>query len=316
MESIMIGLNAIFPLTVYMVVGMIAKRVRLVGGTTLTEMNKATFRIFMFCLIFMNSYQVDADSIFTAENGRTLAIALISLAVIVPVGLFISGKMVNGIKKQAVITQACYRSNLVLFGLPITMSIFGEENLGVVSILIAIMVPIYNIIAVFLLEYASGQQSRKKNMLAVVLKNPLVLGSVLGLAFSLCQIRLPALFENTISAMSKVATPLAFFILGGSLSISDVRKNRRCITTVCAARLVVIPAIVLGIAAALGMRGLPLVGLLSAFASPVAVSSFTMAKEMETEPELAGEFVAISTLVSLVTMFCWIVVLNSVGMFG
>lgn len=315
MESIMIGLNAVFPLTVYMAAGMIARKMKMVGETTLTEMNKATFRVFMFCLIFMNSYEVDAGSIFTAENGRVLVLALSAVAVILALSLFISGKLTDSVKKQAVITQACYRSNLVLFGLPITISIFGEGNLGVVSILIAIMVPIYNIIAVFLLEHASDLQRKQKNMLIPVLKNPLVLGSVLGLALSLCQIRLPSLIENTISAMGKVATPLAFFILGGSLVISDVRRNGRCIAAVCTARLVAVPAAVLGIAVLLGMRGLPLAGLLGAFASPVAVSSFTMAKEMETEPGLAGGLVAVITLASLVTMFCWIAGLNSMGLF-
>jgi predicted permease len=71
--------------------------------------------------------------------------------------------------------------------------------------------------------------------------------------------------------------------------------------------------LVVGVAIALGLRERHIIALLGAFASPAAVASFTMSKEMDVEPELAGEIVAVSTIMSLITMFGWIVSLKNMG---
>ncbi len=47
--------------------------------------------------------------------------------------------------------------------------------------------------------------------------------------------------------------------------------------------------------------------------APVAVSSFTMAANMGGDGELAGQYVFLSTLVSLGTLFAFIFVYHSIG---
>ncbi|HCP14740.1 MAG TPA: AEC family transporter, partial [Peptococcaceae bacterium] len=75
-------------------------------------------------------------------------------------------------------------------------------------------------------------------------------------------------------------------------------------------RLILVPVLLLPTAIMLGFRGLELAGLLALFASPSAVSSFTMAKQMDGDSELAGQLVVYSSAFSILTMFLWIVILR------
>ncbi|MEF9971830.1 MAG: AEC family transporter, partial [Oscillospiraceae bacterium] len=68
------------------------------------------------------------------------------------------------------------------------------------------------------------------------------------------------------------------------------------------------------LAIALGFRGMELGALLAMFASPTAVSSFTMAQQMQADDELAGQIVVVGSLCSVVTIFFWISVLSYFGL--
>ncbi len=49
--------------------------------------------------------------------------------------------------------QNAFRSNFVLFRLPLTQMILGGKGSGVTEILIAVVVPFFNVLAVFILQY-------------------------------------------------------------------------------------------------------------------------------------------------------------------
>lgn len=63
-------------------------------------------------------------------------------------------------------------------------------------------------------------------------------------------------------------------------------------------------------AVALGFRNVELAILLSMFASPTAVSSFTMAQQMDADADLAGQLVVFDTTLSIFTMFIWVFILK------
>jgi Predicted permeases len=337
MNSVYLGISVVFPLVCYMIIGRVVKLKGLVGERTLSELNSLIFRVLLFTLIFLNSYTVDIKSILSSENIKILILALSSLTIIFIGAIIIVRFFVTDKQRHVVIVQAIYRSNLALFGLPIILSLYGEGRQSSTAILIAVVVPLYNISAVFLLGsatekgFANGKKvsgklfdknenarnGRSGIVIKTILKafkNPLVVGSLLGLLVNaICtffNISIPQLIKTPMDAIGKCATPLAFMVLGGSLEFSKMKKNLKVILSVTIIRLVIIPAIVMGAAIVLGLRNEGLVAFIGVFASPVAVSSYTMAKDLEVAPELAGELVAVTTIVSLFSMFGFISVLN------
>jgi len=81
------------------------------------------------------------------------------------------------------------------------------------------------------------------------------------------------------------------------------------------ARLVIVPAIGITIAILSGCRDLELILLMAMYASPAAVSSYTMAQQMDGDAELAGQIVVFTTALSLLSLFFWISLLMALGYF-
>lgn len=80
-------------------------------------------------------------------------------------------------------------------------------------------------------------------------------------------------------------------------------------------RLVVVPSLVLSAAYVLGFKGLEFVTLISIFATPCAVASFAMAQQLDSNADLAGNAVVITSALSCVTLFFWIVLFEVLGVF-
>ena len=66
--------------------------------------------------------------------------------------------MIKGKRQAGSYIQAVYRSNCVLYALPLTQSLYGQEGGSIAAMMIALVVPIYNVSAVLILEYFGGRK--------------------------------------------------------------------------------------------------------------------------------------------------------------
>lgn len=121
--------------------------------------------------------------------------------------------------------QGIFRSNYILFGLPMAASLYGTANTGTTAVLIAFVIPLFNRLSVVALEYLRGGKVSVKRIFAGVITNPLIVGALVAFAFVLIGIQLPTVVEQTVRDISKIATPLALIILGGSFTFSCLRPN-------------------------------------------------------------------------------------------
>ena len=218
-------------------------------------------------------------------------------------------------ERRGVMIQGMFRSNYVIMGIPVATALLGADQLGTVSILIAIIVPIFNMMSIIVLEVFRGQKPKPLHILGQIAKNPLVIASVLGVLALVAKIRLPYVLEKTVQSVSGIASPLQLFLLGAFFQFSGLRRYARELTAVVAAKLIVFPGLFLGLGALLGFRDAAFVSLLGVFASPTAVNSFTMAQQMGGDAELAGDTVVVTSAVSMLTMFLWVFLFKSLGMF-
>ena len=263
MENLIISVHAILPMFLVMALGYGARCLGWIHREEISNINKVAFRIFLPCLLFYNVYCSDLSGSFDP--------LLIAYAV---GGVLLSFAMALGYtllteklpERRGVMIQGMFRSNYVIMGIPVATALLGADQLGTVSILIAIIVPIFNMVSIIVLEVFRGQKPKPLHILGQIAKNPLVIASVLGV--------------------------LAL-----------------------AAKLIVFPGLFLGLGALLGFRDAAFVSLLGVFASPTAVNSFTMAQQMGGDAELAGDTVVVTSAVSMLTMFLWVFLFKSLGMF-
>lgn len=270
------------------------------------------FVVFFPALMFDNLYGADIKDAFDAK------LVLFAVVYVFGLCLFSIPVVMKLEKRQAsrgALIQAIYRSNFIIMGLPLAKNIYGPGDLATTAMLTAVIVPIYNVLAVVILEVFRGGKVHWTDVIRKIATNPIIIGAVLGILAVLLRIKLPSGLTGMITEMSNATTVMALLLLGASFDYRSVSGSKRNIFIGVFGRLVAAPAIGLSLAVLLGFRGIAFVSLLVMMASPAAVSSFTMAEEMDSDGPLAGSCVIFSTALSCFTLILWLFLFKSMGMF-
>lgn len=307
MENLILSFNIVLPIFLILSLGYILKKLKILDELTTKNMNSINFKVFLPLLLFYNVYKTDLSVVF---NPKLLIFSIISVILVFLLLFIIIPLLEKDNRKRGVIIQGIFRSNFVIFGVPVCEALFGQNATGVASMLIAIVVPLFNFLAVICLEIYRGGNINFKKIIKGIITNPLIIASIIGLFFIYFKIKLPTPIEKTINDISKIATPLAFILLGSSFTFSAFSLYIKQLSITILGKLIIVPGIVLYIAALLGFRNIELTCLLSVFASPTAVSSYTMAEQMDGDSILAGQIVVLTSIISIITVFLWIFILK------
>lgn len=312
MENLLFALNIVFPIFVMLIIGYIASHLNWISKEALNDINRFIFRLPLPLLLFLNIYSMQRGNVITLDAIKTIIAiftTLIGVAIIMPLILNKTTSLNNG--QKGVLTQAWFRGNTIIFGLPIVISLYGTSSLNELSIIIVAIVPLLNVLAVIVLELYRGKDINSISLILSIFKNPLIIGAILGAIFFAMNINLPTVILEPLTDLSKTATPLAFIVLGGTLEFSNLKNNLKLTLFGCFGRLIITPLIAVAILLLMGVKGIYLGCLIGCIAAPVSVSSFTMACEMDSDGETASHIVVASTVLSIFTMFIWIFILKS-----
>ena len=313
MENMILSFNVIAPLFFLMVIGyLIANYTDLADKDLLKKANTLVFKVFLPCMLFKNIYR---SNIREQMQGGLCIFAAGSLLLLFALLCLIVPRVVKKENQQGVVIQGIFRSNYVIFGVAVVENMYGSANTATAAILSAVLVPMYNFLAVIALSFFGGKRERDlKKVIIGILKNPLILASVLGIIASLSGIKLPKAADTTLNDLAKLATPIAFLILGGDFDFSKIKGNLKTAGCVILVKTVLLPLIFIPIVVAMGYRNSDLLAALLAYQTPVAVSSYIMAQQAGADEQLAGQLVVFSSIVSIFTLFVTIFILRQMGL--
>jgi hypothetical protein len=179
-------------------------------------------------------------------------------------------------------------------------------------------VPLFNIFAVLVLTFegensGNGAEHIKKSLINIV-KNPIIIGIVLGVIASLIRLDLPEIIDKTLSSFAKMASPLALITIGAGFEGRKAIAKIKPTIIASAIKLIILPAVFLPIAVKMGFRDQALVALIIMLGSPSTPSCYIMAKNMGHEGVLTSSTVVMTTLLSSVTLTWWIFVARYFGL--
>ncbi len=312
LSNFLVCINAVIPLFILLVIGYLVRRTGLLKDEEVHRFNHMVFLVFFPPLMFQNLYGNNDGFL---PDGKLLLFAVPFILCVILLSIPLVKKIEKNPRSQGAMIQAVYRSNFILMGLPVAINIFGKGNVSQTALLIAVIVPMYNVVSVIILESFRGSKPDIGQILKKVATNPIILGAVAGILAILLGITLPKPIATTVEWMADVTTPMALILLGASFDITTVKGQKRNLVFCILMRLLVVPAAGLSLAALLGFRGVEFVALIAMLATPMAVSSYTMADSMDSDGELAGNCVIFSTPLSCITLFFWLFLFKSLGMF-
>lgn len=309
MESLIMASRVVIPMAIMVAIGMLIRIVKLTDAPTMKKVDKLIFNVFMPMLSFYNIYKTD----FTKLHNVSYILFGASFVVVLFLGaMFLVPKFVKPMPTAASLGQAIFRSNYLIFGAAVAESIYGAGNIGKLTLMAAVIVPMYNGFAAILLERARNSSASPKKLLLAIVKNPNIIGTVAGIAVNLLGLKLPVLILDVVQDLAGLTTPLSFLSIGVSLKLGAVAKKRYLISGVTL-RLILIPLVILPLAIFCGFRGQEMCALMILFASPTAVSSYPMAVAMDADGDFAAQMVAYTTVLCLPTIFLWTLLMNSMG---
>ena len=312
MNNFLVAVGAVVPLFTLLFMGLVIKRLKLMTETELAHTNRMVFTLFFFCMMFYNIFTTDLAHTVRPKLMLFGGLGVISIF-LVAAALVCWGEKDN--RKRGAMIQAIFRSNFVLFGIPIVGNIFGDTALAIPTMMIAVIVPIYNVLAVFTLETFRGGRFALGKILLGILKNPMIMGALTAVVLRLVDFPVPKPVLKGIGQVAAATTPVALIILGASFKGGSFHNHLPQLISCVGARLILVPAAALSLAVYLGFRDIELVTLLAVFASPCAVASFAMAQQMGSDADLAGNCVVYTSALSCLTIFGWVFFLKTMGLF-
>ena len=312
MDNLIFSLNATVPVFMMMILGMLFKKLGWISDTFASQMNKFVFLVPLPVLLFEDLATTDFTQVW---DGRFVVfcfvVTLMSITIAALISFLLKERTIQG-----EFIQASYRSSAALLGIALMQNIYGSAAMA--PLMIIGSVPLYNIMAVIVLSFF--QPDRKKLDLALVKKtlqgivtNPIIIGIVMGLSWSLLKLPMPTILHKTVSSIGSIATPLGLMAMGASFQIGKTMKKIKPIILATFMKLIGFCILFLPIAIGLGFQTEKLVAILVMLGSATTVSSFVMAKNMNHEGTLTSGVVMLTTLLSGFTLTLWIFILRSFG---
>lgn len=315
LNDLLFSANVIVPIFLLIMLGYVLRKLGMWSANFLQVANKLCFKVLLPVLLF---YNVASANVFEVFDGKLILYVCLCACVLCGLLFLIVPLFLKNNKRRGVMIQGTFRSNFLLFGVPLGLSIGGEKGAVLAAVVASFYVPVINMLSVISLYAFSESESKNlKTALLDIIKNPLIIGGVSGLLFSMLRnyigFEIPTMFDTTLYNIKSTATPFAFIILGGDLKFSHLMRTIKFSAISVFGKIILIPAIMLPVSALLGFDKLSMAILVAVFATPNAVSSYAMARTYEADHELAGEIVTLGTLLSIFTIFIFVTISKSMG---
>jgi len=210
-------------------------------------------------------------------------------------------------------------SNLVLLGIPFVLGVFGQGGFEILSLLIAIHMPLMTMTSIILFDVFGQRKNGTisageilRAFLRRVLPNSLMIGILAGVIWRLTGLQLPLFVDRLVDSLADIAGPLALFAMGLGLRKFSISGNILPAVVLSFLKLLLMPAAALGIVLLLDLPPMTAKVVVAAAALPSGVNSYLLSVQFGTGQGLASSQMTIATVCAVVTTAFWLTVLHMV----
>jgi malate permease and related proteins len=218
------------------------------------------------------------------------------------------------------LVHCSFRGNLAYLGLPIIVYSLDPmlksdprsyEHLKQITLLVlAFVVPIYNVLAVVVLLAGQHKFNRQAigRIIVQVFKNPLFVSCVLGVLYALFtnseygmaheKLRIPVGIARTFDVIGRMALPLALLSVGAALLQEKVTGRLATPIVGVVIKVLVNPLLGFGLALLLGMPGEEVRVALLLLACPTAITAYVMTQQLGGDAPLSAAIIVITSAVA------------------
>lgn len=312
MENFIFSINVTIPIFLVMVLGYILRRFNFLTEEFVRVANRYVFVVALPALLFKDIAAADVKQ----EMNPTFFFYCMIVTIVMFFAVWgIAALCLKDKTMVGAFAQAGARGSAAVLGIAFVENICGEA--GMTPLMIVAAVPFFNILSVVILVFNANTQKKEygkiKNAAINIAKNPIIIGILVGLVFSLIDIELPTILNRTVDYVARTATPIALLVVGAGFKFGEAIRKIGPAIGASFIKLIGLPLVFLPIAYKIGFAPSEMVAILIMLASPTTVSCYIMAKNMDNDADLTSNVIVITTLLSSVTLTLWIFALRSFG---
>ena len=309
MESLIFSAEAVLPVFLTMVIGWFLKNKNVLKQEFFDGVSKFVFFAATPALLFADTSSVDFKAVFDLKYILTMLGIFVASVGIYWIAFPLIEK--NRVKAGAMI-HCSFRSNFAILGIPLLKGMLSATGVAKAELLLALGVPVFNVLAITCLAYWSGEKGNPKKIIKNILKNPLIIGCFCGLVFSLLGIRIPSFMNTTIEYIGNTSIGLGLILMGSSFDIRKFISGIKSTVLAVFAKLVISPVIGVSAMWLCGFRGEELMIALIFMGSSTAINSYVMAREMKSDADYTSSVVVATTGLSVLTLFIGIFIVKNI----
>lgn len=293
-------LSAILPTFFLIALGKILKESLLKSNDFWNNAEKLSYYILFPALITFSLSKVDFYTIKVSK----LIFALVSITILFAIALIIFQQIARIEKKIFTsIFQGSTRFSGYIF-MSMTGVLYGEEGVAIMSIMIAYMLIITNIMSVLVLNIYtdSPREFSIKFFIKQFIFNPLIISCVIGVFISLLKVNIGDIIARFLNYLGQGALPMSLMCVGASLNFKLDYSKRNVIIATSIIKLIIFPFVALIFYNFIGLDGLlKKMGVLYA-SLPVPSNAYILSKQMDGDYESMSSIVTITTIFSIITI--------------
>lgn len=291
--------NALGPVFMVILVGVVLKKLRFPSIEFWPQLERLVY-YFLFPAMLATRLAL-ADFSGVAVVRVLLAVILLLLAMTILMVILRRFISRNGAEFTS-IYQGGIRFNTYV-AIAVTAELFGSLGLALAAVIMAVMIPLLNVLCVLIFSlYAGKQRTAISKTFLTVIKNPLIIGCLLGIFLNITGIGMPGWSQPVMEIISSAALPLGLLAVGVGLNLEALSTAGKPLFYTNFLKLLIMPLLAVGISLLLKLEAQEQAMLVIFAAMPTATSAYILARQLGGDAPLMATIVTAQTLVAMLTL--------------
>ncbi|SFB82365.1 hypothetical protein SAMN05660443_0361 [Marinospirillum celere] len=311
LDTLTFTLEVTAPVFLLVFLGIFFARIGLINDEFNRVASRLVFNVTLPLLVFLNLLKTDLNQVFALD-----LLVYAAVVTLLAFGWLVwRARSLPDLADRGVFVQGAFRGNLAILGLALAANQYGEAGVALASILLALLIVLYNLLSVVALSlWRNTGGINWPRMGLDILRNPLIIAVFLAVPFSLFAWPLPEVGLQTANYLASMTLPLALLCIGAALDLRALRATSKAALTSTAYKLILLPLPMVFGAWLLGYEGMTLGVLFLVFSCPTAAASYVMARAMGGNAVLAANIVALTTLFGTLSISLGVFILHFTGL--
>jgi malonate transporter and related proteins len=294
--------SSLLPVFLAIVAGTMLRRTIMPDEAHWIGLERLTYYVLFPALIVESLARADLASVPALGVGGALFCAILAVAaLLMALQPALARRGISGPTFTSIFQGAVRWNTMVALG--VAGSLYGRTGITLTSVAIVAMIPVVNILCVYVLaRHAAQVPVSARAIMRALAANPLIGACVIGIALNMAHVPLPDALFGFATMLGRASVALGLLLVGAGLEVRSLGRVDPATLLAVFMKLALMPVCAIALGKAFGLAGTDLAVVAVCSAVPSATSSYLLARQMGGDAPIMAHMLALQTVVAAATM--------------